>query len=801
MQYPIRRSILLCSLLFISLWLGPPAHRSRAANQSFTIATPPDWIRHETPALATAEQISAARDGVVYLLSDQQLRVSGNAPAQTRVERYYRHIHQVIATPGIEHVSQLELEFDPSYQQLVIHRVQIRRGAQTINALKPSEIRVLQKEDEIEQQLFNGMLAALVILQDVRVGDVVDYDYSLVGENPILAGRFTDVDYLVEGEPVAQLRYRLLWPTARPLQHQMRNFKLAPQIQLNGATTEYLWERANVPPPEIDSEATEPTDEYPTLYLSEFKSWQEVAAWAVPLYQTKAPLSPMLREQIERWRTLTAHREQQLIAVVRFVQDEIRYLGIELGPHSHLPHTPSQVFAQRYGDCKDKAFLLATILRELGIEADPALVNSDLQNRVAEVLPSPFAFDHVITRVKLNGQTYWFDPTISLQRGGLAQHSNPELGRALLVRADAQDLTEIPLMASTQALKTIREIYTVNADNHTATLEVQTTYRSSTADTARDYLAKNSLKDLAKDRLQRLQARDRSITALGLPTVEDDPANNVIVLQERYHIGRFWRDNARDFAADRLTQELPLVNPAAQQTVRLTFPLDFEQLIEIRTPTMLAVAGATESLRTEALQFELRRERAGRTLKLYFRLRTQRAFVSAAESAGLAATLEQIEDLSSFRLPNRPVAFGSFSGAWVFTAALLLSLPLLAFVAYKAVQARRQPRAAAFNSASKSAAPVVLPGSEPASPFHVTDEVAQAEKLAALRCVCGGGYQVRPHGLSPGGLLHAGVIYDGKRLRLVQITCARCQQTRDVYFALEMPAQTGYAARAAGAGE
>src|SRR5205085_4317243 len=141
-----------------------------------------------------------------YLLSDQQMRVSGST-----VERYFHHVYQVVAQPGVEHVSQVEFSFDPSYQRLVIHRVQIKRGAQTINALKPKEIRMLEKEDEMEQQLFNGTLAAILILNDVRVGDLVEYDYSVNGANPVLGGRFADVNYLAESEPVARLRYRLLW--------------------------------------------------------------------------------------------------------------------------------------------------------------------------------------------------------------------------------------------------------------------------------------------------------------------------------------------------------------------------------------------------------------------------------------------------------------------------------------------------------------------------------------------------------------------------------------------------------------
>jgi hypothetical protein len=517
-----------------------------------------------------------------------------------------------------------------------------------------------------------------------------------------------------------------------------------------------------------------PADEFPTLYWSEFSTWQAVADWAVPLYRVTGALPAALRQQIEVWRQSSLAPEGQLLATLRFIQDEIRYLGIELGPHSHLPHPPAQVLARRYGDCKDKAFLLATALAALGIEAYPALVNSELLGRVQDVLPSPYAFDHVITVVKLNGQTYWFDPTMSLQRGGLAQHNNPEFGCALIVRPGTQALTEIPLPLSARPLKTVKEVYTVNADQRSATLEIVSVYRGVDADTMRDYLAKNTLKDLASERLQRLHEHDRSITASGLPQAKDDPANNTIQLLEHYQVGRFWRDGARDFIASRVTQELPFFDPAAPKPLRLAFPLDVEQQIEIRTPVGLAINSASESVLSAALRFDMQRTQEGRVIKFVSRLRTLHAHVEPAQIAELAQSVARIEDLSQFRLTNQFSGRGVVSGGLVFAGALLLSLPLLAFVAYKVYQARRQ---AARLPQPEIRLSLPLPGSAPSHPLRVANEGMLLERLTALRCECGGGYRT-----TDGETTRETLIYDGQRLTLISLSCAACAQPRDVFF-------------------
>ena len=81
---------------------------------------------------------------------------------------------------------------------------------------------------------------------------------------------------------------------------------------------------------------------------------------------------------------------ESLARAFEFAARDVRYVSIQIGIGGYKPHTPSQVCSNRYGDCKDKAFLLSLLLRELGAEAYPALVNTKLRRRLDVFLPSPF---------------------------------------------------------------------------------------------------------------------------------------------------------------------------------------------------------------------------------------------------------------------------------------------------------------------------------------------------------------------------------------------------------------------------
>ena len=78
---------------------------------------------------------------------------------------------------------------------------------------------------------------------------------------------------------------------------------------------------------------------------------------------------------------------------------QTRYVGLEFGIHGYQPYAVTQVFARKFGDCKDKASLLVAMLREIGVEASLVLARTrrggDLDAEPASLAP----FDHAIAYV------------------------------------------------------------------------------------------------------------------------------------------------------------------------------------------------------------------------------------------------------------------------------------------------------------------------------------------------------------------------------------------------------------------
>lgn len=190
--------------------------------------------------------------------------------------------------------------------------------------------------------------------------------------------------------------------------------------------------------------------------------WEKVGTW----YERLTAQIPRGTEPVRaKARELTAGlsgRREKLEALLAFARKQVRYVAVEVGIGGYRPHTPDEVLERRWGDCKDKAFLLIDLLREAGIEAWPVLVLSSGNGRVDREFPSP-QFNHAIVAVSAEGLGltaadpvaggYLFvDPTQPL---GALSWLNPATQdqEALVVRGGRGELVRTPIRQQSEERK------------------------------------------------------------------------------------------------------------------------------------------------------------------------------------------------------------------------------------------------------------------------------------------------------------------------------------------------------------
>ena len=150
-----------------------------------------------------------------------------------------------------------------------------------------------------------------------------------------------------------------------------------------------------------------------TIEYSDYAGWPDLSKQMWPLFEIASRLENNSPIRVEAAKIAAASNDPvaRTEATLRLVQDQIRYVYVGLNGGNYVPAPADETWRRRFGDCKAKTALLIALLRELGIKADPMLVNSRGGDGTNERLPDPELFDHVLVRATVEGKDVWLDGT------------------------------------------------------------------------------------------------------------------------------------------------------------------------------------------------------------------------------------------------------------------------------------------------------------------------------------------------------------------------------------------------------
>jgi len=620
-----------------------------AAQRTYTIAPPPGWV-HTVPVDLTAPSESGVITyGSELLLIDRQDNAVGEE------FEFYTHLAYRLLTEGaVQNSSQIEIEVDTSYQRLTLHGVSLIRGGRVLDQLKPEQIQVMRRETRMEFQLYDGSLSLVMLLQDVRQGDVVEYSFTRSGSNPVMGRHFMSSVGMQSSIPIHRLFFRVLWPNDRQLFINGAHEGLDPTVHSRRNYLEYVWDRTDVPAKLIDSGTPYWYEPFPRVQLSDFESWAAVAGWGSSLFDVPIETPPELTATIDGIRASSPTTTGRVQGALQFVQDEIRYLGLEIGTNSHIPQPPSTVLQRRFGDCKDKSLLLTTMLDQLGVHAFPALVSTRYRSHVGEYHPSAALFNHMIVRAEFDGQVYWLDPSILHERGSLEQMT-AEYGSALVLNGTTNSLSTIQPVPSTGPSTDISVELGLRGMGEPASMRVRTVYSRNAANQTRRTFKNTSVESLEKQYLEYYSRLYPSIESAAPLEVVDLEEENVIRLVENYSVVDFWTyseeygENIGEFYPLELGYSIPSGLVGARNTpLGVTHPVHIRYEIEAILEDGWSISPVHEVIETPAVRFTYDVKAAAKVLTIAYEYETLADHVSADSAAEHVRKINEMRDLLTF---------------------------------------------------------------------------------------------------------------------------------------------------------
>jgi len=544
-----------------------------------------DWVIYHRAKSPRKTPVDKIKGGVYYLLVDNQIHVRNNKQPE-----FYSHYAELIVNQqGLESSSQINIKFDPTYQALTLNSLMILRNNKTINKISKARISHIQQETELENLIYNGRITANIILDDVRVGDIVEYSYTLTGINPVYNNIFSYQRLIEWSVPVHQQKLRILWGKPAPLYVNSVNTKNKPTETVHKNYREYTLDINDAKPVSINSETPEWYDPYGIIFFSELENWSDVARWALPLYTNAIETSPEVKKISRDISSKYKNKSQQIVQALKLVQNDIRYLGIETGTNSHNPSAANQTLQRRYGDCKDKSVLLISLLKSLGIKARPALVNTQTTGYLTEQPPMINAFNHVLVKVWHDNKVYWLDPTSQYQNDQLSSIHQPDYHSALVIDTNIKELQRMNDNPANSRIIVDQLFDLTKGGGEDAVLEINTRYFGYNAEKLRYRIASQGLSSIQENYLEFYRDYYTAVEPLQTLVITESGTDGSILQKEKYLLKKFWQFNEKDksfgasFYADTIFSTLPKPKQLKRNApYSLAYPNNIKQNIKIK---------------------------------------------------------------------------------------------------------------------------------------------------------------------------------------------------------------------------
>ncbi|WP_124980394.1 DUF3857 domain-containing transglutaminase family protein [Nonlabens xiamenensis] len=604
----------------------------------------PTWVTPTEYSQSPAIDKNELSQGTLQLLRDNQTHL-------VKETVYIRQVTQVIDNAAIQEAGTINVDYDPTFQELVFHEINILRNSSSIDKLQPNNFQLLRREANAENYLYDGSMTAMVNLSDVRPGDIIDYSYSIKGFNPIHKGLFSN-SYTFDGySPVGKINVRLL--SNKPLKYKGFNGLEKPFLNKINGLNEYTWTSTDVTPLTYEEYDPAWNINYKLLLVSAYDSWASVVNWAVNVYQENQPLSDDLSSHIEQIASATEDEGERIQKVLDFVQEDIRYLGLEEGIGGYQPFSPNQVYEQRFGDCKDKSLLMASMLKQLDIEAYPMLVNTTLKQSILDFLPSPIFFDHCVVKVIDNsGKVYYYDPTISSQGGSYAKTHFPDYRYGLVIKRGVREFDQISSRSENKV--EVKDEYRLDSIGKGAILKVKSVYHDAKADQMRQYFKSQSLNAINKEYEKYYANYFYNIKSIEHPQLTDDVLANRLQVIEKYKIDSIWQpmEDKKNlievqFVPNSIDGLLFIPNVEHRKNpVSLDYPSHHIHDITVHLPAAWDIQSEIESVEHDSFDYQYRATYIPfvNQLKLHFEIKSKKDHITVEKFSDYS---RKVNDLSN----------------------------------------------------------------------------------------------------------------------------------------------------------
>lgn len=309
-------------------------------------------------------------------------------------------VFEVLTAEGAQQYRQIPVGFDQDTQRFELRAARVYHRDGSVDESTGLEEYTVSGG---ASRMYYDTREMVVSFPRLQVGDVVEVKYRVddVAQRNAFADYFGDLEIFQSDTPRASVRYVLRAPASRTFYFREPQLRGLERTERDEPSNMHVYDFVARDVPAIAPEENAPgvTERAAYLHVSTYRTWEDVARWYWGLIAEQLRADDRVRAIAQRvTRGMTEPRDK-VRAIYNWVIQNTRYVALEFGIHGFKPYRVADICQRGFGDCKDKASTIVTMLREVGIDASIVLVRTRRNGDIDTTPASLAVFDHAIAYV------------------------------------------------------------------------------------------------------------------------------------------------------------------------------------------------------------------------------------------------------------------------------------------------------------------------------------------------------------------------------------------------------------------
>lgn len=366
--------------------------------------------------IRTADDVKGKKAGALIIL--KQYDITLNEKGENSI--VLRIVGKIYDNRALNDYSHIPLGFNSYYEDAFLDFARVIRNDGSISEVKKDAVQYKTSPDFSEDTRYSDTKFLTFALSGLEAGSSFEYQVRFIQKKSIMDGEWFDhfyfggllqklsPPYIPRIDPVQASEIKLSVPEGLPITYYLTSSHALPIKMSKKKEDIYIWTLTDLPGIAIESSMPAISSMSPVLSVTTLNNWTQIDQWAWEKLFSGIEITDAIKNNAAEI-AVNGTREEKIKSVLKYIHDNIRYTYADIERGGFTPHPLQEIINSRYGDCKDQSILFISLLKCMGIEALPVLVNTYPQEQLIDV-PAPH-FEHLITLIPGEKDSIWLDIT------------------------------------------------------------------------------------------------------------------------------------------------------------------------------------------------------------------------------------------------------------------------------------------------------------------------------------------------------------------------------------------------------